>query len=84
MDNDDALDPKRRRSLERIAHALNMPVDSFYEAGQVKPLLVIDVDPPTKDVEQALIVMRLFLQLKNPEARARCVGFITQELTNDG
>ena len=84
MDNGEALDRKRRRSLDRIAHALNVPVDSFNQAEQADPSLVIDGDPRKEDVEQALIVLRLFLRLKNPEARARCVGFITQELTNDG
>ncbi|GJD73869.1 hypothetical protein [Methylobacterium goesingense] len=84
MDDGEASNRTHRRSLDLIAIALNVPVDSFYQAKQFKPLLVIDVDPPTEDVEQALIVMRLFLRLKDPEARARCVGFITQELTNDG
>ena len=84
MDNGEALDRKRRRSLDRIAHALNVPVDSFYQDEQADPSLLIDGDPRKEDVEQALLVLRLFLRLKDPEARARCVGFITQELTNDG
>lgn len=83
MDSGEASDHKHRRYLDLIARALNVPVDSFFQAKQAKPLLVIDVDPPTEDVQQALTVMRLFLRLKDPEARARCVGFITQELTND-
>lgn len=82
MDDDDARDQEGERSLNRIARTLNVPVKSFYGLEQATSSPEPQEADSGEDV--ALAVMRLFLQLTNPEARARCVAFIAQELTQGG
>jgi hypothetical protein len=31
-----------------------------------------------------MALLRLFVRLKSPEARARCVAYVVQEATNEG
>lgn len=79
-DDDDASDGKTSHPLERIARSLNLPAASFFApaaSGNVEEAGGAATD---EEMSQALAVMRLFLRLKDPEARARCVSFITQEL----
>ena len=79
-DDDDASDCETSQALERIARSLNVSAASFFvpaASGNVEEAGGAATD---EEMSQALAVMRLFLRLKDAEARARCVSFITQEL----
>ena len=71
-------------ALDRIARSLGVPVATFLTADL----------PETPDIETAVAgldhlpevvaLLRLFVRLKSPEARARCLAYVVQEATNDG
>ena len=79
-DDDDASGYEIGHALERIARSLNVPAASFFAPAPCTNVEETGAAATDEEMSQALGVMRLFLRLKDPEARARCVSFITQEL----
>lgn len=81
--NDETLDHETGNALGRIARILDVPAASFFAPKQSPTLGGVGTAATDEGIVQALAVMRLFLQLRDPEARARCLSFITQELLQD-
>ncbi|KQO59064.1 MULTISPECIES: hypothetical protein [unclassified Methylobacterium] len=70
--------------LDRIARTLGVPVATFLTADPAEaPDTKIPVATPDQLLEM-MALLRLFVQLKSPEARARCLAYIVHEATNDG
>jgi hypothetical protein len=80
MDDDEATNYEKGASLKLIAGALGVPVDSFFATEQLRFSGQMGEAASRGEIAEALAVMRLFLRLPDPEARARCISFITQEL----
>lgn len=80
MNDDDATDHENRASLKLIASALGVPVASFFATESLRFSGQMGEAASRGEMAEALAVMRLFLRLPDPEARARCVSFVTQEL----
>jgi hypothetical protein len=78
--DDEAEDPTSDASLKLIASALGVPVASFFATKPLRFSGQMGEAASRGEMAEALAVMRLFLRLPDPEARARCVSFITQEL----
>ncbi|MCJ2007569.1 hypothetical protein [Methylobacterium sp. J-092] len=57
-----------RASLERIAQTLDEPVSTFFTGGE----------PESREVE-TLALVRAFDRIRDPQARARCLTFVTAE-----
>lgn len=57
-----------RASLERIARTLDEPVTTFFAPGEHE----------SRDAE-TLALVRAFDRIKDPQARARCLSFVTAE-----
>ncbi len=71
-------------ALVRIARSLGVPVATFLTG---RPPEVPDTDPPVTaqdHLPEVVMLLRLFVRLKSPEARARCLAFVVQEATHDG
>lgn len=84
MDDDDkAPGYERENSLKLIAEALGVPVSNFFATEPLRFSGRMGAAASREEMAEALAVMRLFLRLQDPEARARCVSFITQELVRD-
>ncbi|QEE38968.1 MULTISPECIES: hypothetical protein [unclassified Methylobacterium] len=71
-------------ALVRIARTLRVPVATFLTACPVgtsnTDSAVVAQDHPA----EVVALLRLFVRLKSPEARARCLAYVVQEVTNDG
>ncbi|KQO66328.1 hypothetical protein ASF22_20530 [Methylobacterium sp. Leaf87] len=70
--------------LDRIAQSLGVPVATFQTAY---PDEAPDTETALAGLDQlseVMALMRLFVRLKSPEARARCLAYVVQEATNDG
>ncbi|RYF16009.1 MAG: hypothetical protein EOO77_12835 [Oxalobacteraceae bacterium] len=81
MEEDDVVpSADTGNALERIARILDVPAASFFVPEPYLNTGRAETAANEEDLAQVLAVMRLFLQLKDPEARARCVSFIIQEL----
>ncbi len=80
MDDDEATKHEDRASLALIASALGVPVASFFATEPLRFSGQMGKAASRGEIAEALAVMRMFLRLSDPEARARCVSFITQEL----
>ena len=78
--DDEATDYENGASLKLIASALGVPVASFFATEPLRFSGQTGEAASREEMAEALAVMRLFLRLPDPEARARCVSFITQEL----
>ncbi|TXN81143.1 hypothetical protein [Methylobacterium sp. WL8] len=70
-------------ALDRIARALGVPIATFLTACPAgtsdTALDMSSLDNPA----EVVTLLRLFVRLKSPEARARCLAYIAQEATND-
>ncbi|MCK2057092.1 hypothetical protein [Methylobacterium sp. 37f] len=69
--------------LGRIARTLGVPVATFLTAD---PAEMPDTETAMASLDHtadAVVLLRLFVQLKSPEARARCIAYIVQEATQD-
>lgn len=83
MTNGDDPHDDAMRALNRIAKALDVPAETFLT---VHPAAASDaeLDPSTLDhLPDVVALLRLFVRLKSPEARARCLAYVVQEATND-
>ncbi|MFB0491564.1 hypothetical protein ABIE45_004150 [Methylobacterium sp. OAE515] len=84
MNGDDPQSGCDTDALDRIAHALGVPVAAFLtdkpdEAPDIATAVMAMGDPA-----QVVALLRLFARLKSPEARARCLAYVVQEATQDG
>lgn len=82
-DHDDAADREADNALGRIARTLGVPAASFFATEPSRPSSGEEEVACDEGITQALTMMRLFLRLKDPEARARCISFLTEELLHD-
>ncbi|MCJ2066836.1 hypothetical protein MKK63_29720 [Methylobacterium sp. J-088] len=71
-------------ALVRIAWTLGVPVATFlttYPTGKSDLETAVGaLDHPA----EVVALLRLFVRLKSPEARARCLAYVVQEATHDG
>jgi len=71
-------------ALVRIARTLGVPVASFLTTYPAETpdtaTAVAGLDHPA----EVVALLRLFVRLKSPEARARCLAYVVQEVTHDG
>ena len=82
MNGDDPQDDERV-ALVRIARTLGVPVATFLTAD---PADTPDMEPVVEDphhLAEVMALLRLFVRLKSPEARARCLAYVVQEATHD-
>jgi hypothetical protein len=79
-DDGNAPDYENNDPLARIAAVLGVPVASFFAPGPLRFSRQMGAAASREEMIEALAVMRLYLRLQSPEARARCVTFITEEL----
>ena len=83
MNGDDPQDD-RLGVLVRIARTLGVPVATFlmaYPPGTPDAdTIVAGLDHPA----EVVALLSLFVRLKSPEARARCLAYVVQEATHDG
>nr|WP_238184578.1 hypothetical protein [Methylobacterium trifolii] len=71
-------------ALDRIARSLGVPVATFLTAH---PAETPDTEMPVAGLDHlpdVVALLHLFVRLKSPEARARCLAYVVQEATNDG
>lgn len=71
-------------SLVRIARTLGVPVATFLTACPTETsdteTVLANLDHPA----EVVALLRLFVRLKSPEARARCLAYVVQEATHEG
>ncbi|KQP40339.1 MULTISPECIES: hypothetical protein [unclassified Methylobacterium] len=70
--------------LGRIAQTLGVPVATFLTAD---PAEIPDNETAMASLDHtadAVVLLRLFVRLKSPEARARCFAYVVQEAANEG
>ncbi|MHC2109231.1 hypothetical protein [Methylobacterium sp. CM6246] len=83
MNGDDPQD-HNLAVLVRIARTLGVPVATFlttFPAGIPDAATTVEgLDHPS----EVVALLRLFVRLKSPEARARCLAYVVQEVTRDG
>ncbi|MCJ2023980.1 hypothetical protein [Methylobacterium sp. J-067] len=82
-DDGDAPDYENNEHLTRIAGVLGVPVARFFATGPLRFSGQMGAAASREEMTEALAVMRLYLRLQSPEARARCITFITEELLRD-
>ncbi|ACB27653.1 hypothetical protein [Methylobacterium radiotolerans] len=75
-------------ALVRIAQTLGVPVATFltaYPPGTPDAGMIVEgLDHPGEDhPAEVVALLRLFVRLKSPEARARCLAYVVQEATHD-
>lgn len=83
MINDEDPQDDHPGVLDRIARALGVPATTFLTAA---PAETTDTEIPAADFDhfpEVTALLRLYVQLKSPEARARCLAYIVQEATRD-
>lgn len=83
MNGDDPQDDKPG-TLVRIARTLGVPVATFLTGD---PAETPDIEAAGEDPDhfsEVMALLRLFVRLKSPEARARCLAYVVQEATHDG
>jgi len=83
MNGDDPRDDNPG-ALIRIAKTLGVPVATFltaYPPGTPDVGTIVEgLDHPA----EVVALLRLFVELKSPEARARCLAYVAREATHDG
>lgn len=83
MNGDDPQDDDPG-ALVRIARTLGVPVSTFLTTCPAEiPDAETAVAVPAHPAE-VVALLRLFVRLKSPEARARCLAYVVQEVTHDG
>jgi hypothetical protein len=70
--------------LDRIARTLGVPVATFLTADLAETPDTETAMASLDDTAEVMALLRLFVRLKSPEARARCVAYVVQEATNEG
>ncbi|WP_342165328.1 hypothetical protein [Methylobacterium sp. SD21] len=84
MTGEDPYGEGHANALGRIASTLGVPVEAFLAAD---PAAGPDLASAGMDLDasaQVLALLRLFVRLKSPEARARCLSYVVQEAIHDG
>ncbi|MCJ2124939.1 hypothetical protein [Methylobacterium sp. J-077] len=72
MDDADARDRDAASTLGLIAQALNLPVATFFTAGRPTSPTEPEIMVEANDLAQTAELLRLFVLLKDLEARERC------------
>ena len=83
MMNGDDLRDDDPGALVRIARSLGVPVATFLTAD---PARAPDTETAVAGLDhlpEVVALLRLFVRLKSPEARARCLAYVVQEATHD-
>ncbi|TXM66802.1 hypothetical protein [Methylobacterium sp. WL120] len=70
--------------LDRIARSLGVPITTFLTADPAETPDTEIVVTSSDHLPEVVALLRLFVRLKSPEARARCLAYVVQEATNDG
>lgn len=76
MDDSDARDRAAAPALGLIAQALNLPVAAFFSPDQAALPTETEITVEAHDLAQTAELLRLFLLLKDLEARERCLDFV--------
>ena len=84
MMNDDDLHDANRGALVRLAQALDVPVANFLTDHPVETPGTETALAGLEHPAEVVALLRLFVRLKSPEARARCLAYVVQEVTHDG
>ena len=82
MSGDDPQDDGRG-SLVRIARTLGVPVATFLTADPADTPDIETVVEGPDHLAEVMALLRLFVRLESPEARARCLAYVVQEATRD-
>jgi len=83
MNGDNPHDRTDPGPLTRIAQTLSVPIATFLTEDPVE-MSGAEADVQARDdLDQVVAVLRLFVRLKSPEARARCVAYIVHETTRE-
>lgn len=82
MNGDDPQDDERG-ALVRIARTLGVPVATFLRAAPTDTPDIETVVEGPDHLAEVMALLRLFVRLKSPEARARCLAYVVQEATHD-
>jgi len=84
INGDDPYRDENSSTLDRIARTLGVPVAAFLTAAPadtpVSETAVVGPDHPA----EVVTLLRLFVRLKSPESRARCLAYVVYEATHDG
>ncbi|MGX9979092.1 hypothetical protein [Methylobacterium fujisawaense] len=81
MSGDDPQDDARG-ALFRIAQTLGVPVATFLTPDPADIPDIETIGEGANHLAEAVALMRLFVRLKSPEARARCLAYVVQEATH--
>ncbi|TXM55075.1 hypothetical protein [Methylobacterium sp. WL120] len=77
-------DPQDRLgALDRIARSLGIPTAAFMTADPAKTSDIENAVAGLDHLPEVVALLRLFVRLKSPEARARCLAYVVQEATQD-
>ncbi|KST57612.1 hypothetical protein AO398_24530 [Methylobacterium sp. GXS13] len=76
MDDADARDHDAASTLGLIAQALNLPIATLFSGDQAAPPTEPAIMVEGDDLAQTAELLRLFLMLKDLEARERCLDFV--------
>ncbi|MFK5600188.1 hypothetical protein ACFZ8E_24795 [Methylobacterium sp. HMF5984] len=82
MNGDDPQDDAPG-ALVRIARSLGVPVATFLTADPPETPNTETAVAGLDHLPEVVALLRLFVRLKSPEARARCLAYVVQEATND-
>lgn len=82
MNGDDPQDDEGG-ALVRIARTLGVPVATFLTTDPADPPDFETVVEGPDHLADVVALLRLFVRLKSPEARARCLAYVVQEATHD-
>ena len=72
-----------RSALDRIARTLGVPVATFLTTDFANTPDFKTVVENSDHLAEAVALLRLFVRLKSPESRARCLAYVVQEATHD-
>ena len=71
-------------ALVRIAKTLGVPVATFLTAYPPETSDAVTIVEGLDHPAEVVALLRLFVELKSPEARARCLAYVAREATNEG
>lgn len=83
MGGDNPQDDTQARTLTRIARTLGVPIETLLASEPHAMPGFETLDVGGDDPAQVMALLRLFVRLKSPEARARCFAYVVQEATRD-
>ncbi|MCJ2132186.1 hypothetical protein [Methylobacterium sp. E-045] len=78
--NEDPMDRNASQILGRIAQTLNVPLTTLFSNRDLSPSIGSLSAAELKSLAQTTEMLRIFVKLKDVDARERCLDFVKSEI----